>query len=1169
MFRQSLQVLMIESHGYAPRCCSYGPLQCRLATRAWNTNAVSHNSSATEIPIKLATQFRPQRILGEGAHSVVWLAEQVALHRPVALKLLKLELRPSDDQRGRFLDEAKITASLSHPNIVVIYDHGVEEDVPWIAYEYIPGLSLMARISEGPLSWREAVEAAAQISAALAQAHACGVIHRDVKPGNVIQAAPGWYKLGDFGLSRWTSGPVRTQTGAVVGTPAYLAPEVIRGFVASPASDVYALGAVFFEMVTGKRPFGHTAEASVLGHHLRTPPPLPSDRVPGLPAEVDEVVRVAMAKSPEERYAGAAKMQAALTSLLRVESIVSQRPRPRGAAALNGPGHPPSRLGSNVPASAVRVITPGPSVRRPKKTADPAVDPKGVRQPRRGQGSAVSSILTALQTRPVFVAGVLAIAIALIVSAVWVTGPHSAVAPDPSKSQASTPLPGLTLLSTVPLPPVSARVQYSLQSAPSSAQFLEARASGQVASRASLNSANGTVVFFGLSPGKTYEMGLSGAPPAGRLSMPRPLAVWSDFMVEDTVAWLSAWSLEPLSLDVRVTRVADGKEVFVSRDTGSHRIHHVLRGLTPATRYFVRLRPLDPTLFIPVRSGEWWFETENRVYARWHRTEVSSLFAPRLRDSTPATPPKSFSQVDDSVSLMIKGLNDPRVLVDDYSRLMLENLSSHGRDPREVPALIHLLNTNSNPRDLLVVADCLAWTHDPRGFEPITAQSARDRFPLASMVQESYSSWLVACDPARARTHFRAVADKPKAFAMLDRLALASAMGVLGAPELIGASVKLALDDPARMGVAAAKGLSAIGGEEARRALCRLLDPACSIAMPETVLTALLSAWGKIGQPKDVTAILGHGRSDRVQVRVRVAEALGQIGGPSAVRALLTLLGDPDPVVRRTAAFGLGQQKAREAVGALVARLGDAAGSAGRVPRALGQIGDPRVAARLLDLVQREPAAGDVAGRLDRAESLWALGRLRVSAARSVLERALSRGSLYERFRAAEALGLLGDPKAIAALDACQSASKHWPAITDAVAWSLRALRSGHGPRGRMVVVDADSEFIRTGVVLEAGEDALIEAVGLRIDDTRGLINAQWPPDAVKNVNQMLIGMVEPWGRSLMGKGRIQECTRYGGGELLLSLSSKGDSRVAAGFATVWIDGGTAIRPENEDERAP
>ncbi|MGF1646826.1 MAG: protein kinase [Kineosporiaceae bacterium] len=297
----------------------------------------------------VAGRFRMGRPIGAGAQGRVVAAHDELLDRPVALKILQSAV-PDAHARARFLREARAAAALVHPNIVTVFDIGAvdgplteEGTTPYIAMELVDGPSLAQVLAErGPLAVTDAVEVARQVLAGLGAAHARGLLHRDVKPSNALLAPDGTVKLTDFGIATSTAdGMTLTQPGAVLGTVAYLAPERVAGRPATAASDLYAVGVVLHEMLTGSPPFtGDTAVAVALAHTAQAPPSLAEQR-PEVGAGLDALVRRALAKDPAGRFASAAEMDAALAEVVTGPSLGrSATSRPRAPTPTPTTGQP-------------------------------------------------------------------------------------------------------------------------------------------------------------------------------------------------------------------------------------------------------------------------------------------------------------------------------------------------------------------------------------------------------------------------------------------------------------------------------------------------------------------------------------------------------------------------------------------------------------------------------------------------------------------------------------------------------------------------------------------------------------------------------------------------------------------------------------------------------------
>ncbi len=252
--------------------------------------------------------FRIERLLGRGGMGVVYLAEQLKYGRKVALKVLAPELASDASFRERFEQEWRTAAKLEHPNIVPIYEAGEADGVLYIAMRYVAGTDLGALLArQGRLTPERAVGIVTQIGSALDAAHAQGLVHRDVKPGNILLSAGASDEaehvyLTDFGVAKQTRTPAGlTRTGLFVGTVDYSAPEQIEGKEIDGRADVYALGCVLYQCLTGALPYEKDSEVATLYAHLHEPPPALSERRPGLPPAVDAVIAKALAKSPDDR----------------------------------------------------------------------------------------------------------------------------------------------------------------------------------------------------------------------------------------------------------------------------------------------------------------------------------------------------------------------------------------------------------------------------------------------------------------------------------------------------------------------------------------------------------------------------------------------------------------------------------------------------------------------------------------------------------------------------------------------------------------------------------------------------------------------------------------------------------------------------------------------------
>ncbi|HVN49795.1 MAG TPA: Stk1 family PASTA domain-containing Ser/Thr kinase [Acidimicrobiales bacterium] len=318
-------------------------------------------------PTVFNERYEMHRHLARGGMSDVYLAKDLLLDRPVAVKVLFPEYARDPTFVERFRREAQAAANLNHPNIVAVYDWGQQSGTYFIVMEYVEGRSLSDIVHrEGPLHPRRAAEIAADVAAALGFAHRNGVVHRDIKPGNILIAPSGQVKVADFGIAQAVVGGSEanlTQAGAVMGTATYFSPEQAQGKAVDPRSDLYSLGCVLYEMLTTRPPFSGDTPVAIAYKHVQEPAPLPSSTGVAVPPALEAIVAQLMAKDPANRYASAEDLRADLRNYLEglpVSALHSQ------AALMAGLG------AGGVGATAAVAATAAPSQPVPPVTVPPA-----------------------------------------------------------------------------------------------------------------------------------------------------------------------------------------------------------------------------------------------------------------------------------------------------------------------------------------------------------------------------------------------------------------------------------------------------------------------------------------------------------------------------------------------------------------------------------------------------------------------------------------------------------------------------------------------------------------------------------------------------------------------------------------------------------------------------
>lgn len=264
----------------------------------------------------LGNRYEVLSEVGSGGMAKVYRAKDRYLQRVVAIKLLKEEFREDSDFLKRFDTEAQAAASLTHPNIVQIYDVGVDSNRYYIVMEYVDGITLKEYIErKGSLNWKEVIDISVQICSALSKAHSRNIIHRDIKPTNIIMTSEGVAKVADFGIARSVSSETDTMIIDTIGSVHYSSPEQARGGYTDEQSDIYSIGVTMFEMVTGTLPFEGETPVAVALKHIQDIPPVPSSIKHGIPHALDDIILTAMAKSRQDRYSKVSELISDLESI--------------------------------------------------------------------------------------------------------------------------------------------------------------------------------------------------------------------------------------------------------------------------------------------------------------------------------------------------------------------------------------------------------------------------------------------------------------------------------------------------------------------------------------------------------------------------------------------------------------------------------------------------------------------------------------------------------------------------------------------------------------------------------------------------------------------------------------------------------------------------------------
>ncbi len=323
--------------------------------------------------VTIAGRYVIEARIGEGAHAITYRAQDLRLKRTVAVKVLRSHLASDTELVSRFVREAELAASISHPNVVDVYDVGTDGNVSYIVMRLVPGQDLKQVIqNEGRLPVSRANPLIQQILRGLGAIHAAGIVHRDVKPQNIIVTPDGTAQVTDFGVAYAALAEGLTTQGMTVGTASYMAPEQARGEPVTQATDIYAVGVVFYEMLTGRVPFRGENPMAVMLAHLQSRPVPPSEAVPGLriPPRVEQVILRSMAKEPTQRFPSTGAMAAALAGTAQpglddqTTTVGAVAPGPRSTPLLDDRTVVQPAVASYGPPTPVRPVAPPPTLAR-------------------------------------------------------------------------------------------------------------------------------------------------------------------------------------------------------------------------------------------------------------------------------------------------------------------------------------------------------------------------------------------------------------------------------------------------------------------------------------------------------------------------------------------------------------------------------------------------------------------------------------------------------------------------------------------------------------------------------------------------------------------------------------------------------------------------------------
>ncbi len=325
-------------------------------------------SSSSIIGQTLGNKYKITELLGKGGMATVYKGYQAGVDRHVAIKVLPPHPGQGEEYKQRFEQEARLIARLQHPHILPVYDYGTDGDILYLAIAYVEGGSLADRIDAGALPLALVDRYLREVSAALDYAHRQGIVHRDIKPDNILINAEGYTLLADFGIAKLAGGESKlTATGGIVGTPAYMAPEQAQGGTIGPAADIYALGVVTYEMLTGSQPFTADTPLQLVMKHVTDPVPDIADVMKNVPEALNSVMLRVMAKNPADRYHSATEFYEDFSRAIQGHDVRPDTERFASTAlmqhdqsgTLQMPGNPTAAGRTQVAEPAATIVSPG------------------------------------------------------------------------------------------------------------------------------------------------------------------------------------------------------------------------------------------------------------------------------------------------------------------------------------------------------------------------------------------------------------------------------------------------------------------------------------------------------------------------------------------------------------------------------------------------------------------------------------------------------------------------------------------------------------------------------------------------------------------------------------------------------------------------------------------